>query len=68
MPLEKAWQEWLESIEREFRFFKISEAAKDDDHLQPVNFDQSTVFIVTRIVGFQGTLRVQSNTKSENGF
>ena len=26
----KAWQEWLEGIEREFRFFKISEAVEKD--------------------------------------
>ena len=29
--VEKAWQEWLEGIEREFRFFKISEAADKKD-------------------------------------
>ena len=27
----KAWQEWLEGIEREFRFFKISEAVDKKD-------------------------------------
>ena len=27
----KAWQEWLEGIEREFRFFKISEATDMKD-------------------------------------
>ena len=27
----KAWQEWLEGIEREFRFLKISEAADKKD-------------------------------------
>ena len=27
----KAWQEWLEGIEREFRFFKISEVVGKKD-------------------------------------
>ena len=27
----KAWQEWLEGMEREFRFFKISEAVDKKD-------------------------------------
>ena len=27
----KAWQQWLEGIEREFRFFKISEAMDKKD-------------------------------------
>ena len=27
----KAWQEWLEGIEKEFRFFKISEAVDKRD-------------------------------------